>query len=427
MINRPISFPNALAMRARSPMPIGPAAEPIRAPSRRLAGSGELPRAANDKPGAGLRIALFSGNYNCVRDGANRALNKLVAHLIEQGAAVRVYSPTIAEPAFAPAGDLVSGGSVPIPGRSEFRIALGLPKAVKDDIRRFGPNLIHVSAPDLLGTAAQRFARRIGVPIVASLHTRFETYFDYYGLGMLRRWAERRLSRFYRGSDCVLAPNQSCAQSLIEMDVKPGRIALWGRGIDPSAFSPALRNLGWRRAHGYRDDEIVPLFFGRLVIEKGIQVFADTIGELRERGHDLRPLIVGIGPAERKMRELLPDALFVGHLEGTALGRAIASADILINPSITEAFGNVNLEAMASGVAVVSADVGSAQALIDHGRSGLLVAPTPAAFADATEMLIDAPDLRRAMQRDAASASAEYRWPTILNDVLYRYRNVLTD
>src|SRR6185503_308240 len=132
-----------------------------------------------------LRIALFSGNYNCVRDGANRALNRLVAHLLDRGAAVRVYSPTVRAPAFAPAGDLVSVPSLRIPGRSEYRIAMGLPAALRADVRAFAPTHVHVSCPDLLGTSAQALARSLGAPIVASMHSRFEAYPVHYGLDFL--------------------------------------------------------------------------------------------------------------------------------------------------------------------------------------------------------------------------------------------------
>ncbi len=416
----PAEFPRS-DVSARRPgrpphvRPVGPPGEALR-----------IERPANDGgPAAKMRVALFSGNYNCVRDGANRALNRLVDHLLDRGAEVRVYSPTIDRPAFAPAGELVSVPSVPIPGRSEFRIALGLPRSVRADVERFAPNLIHVSAPDLLGRGAQKLARRLGVPVVASLHTRFETYFDYYGLGALRGLGEWHLRRFYQDSDRVLAPNAASAESLVGMGVAPEDIAIWGRGIDPTAFSPALRDLGWRRALGYRDDEIVPLFFGRLVIEKGIAVFADTIRLLQTRGHPLRPLIVGTGPAEARFRALLPDAVFTGHLDGRDLGRAVASADILINPSTTEAFGNVNLEAMASGLAVVSADVGSAQALIAPGRSGMLTPAAAPALADAVATLIERPDLRFPLAREAHRAAGGYRWPDILDDVLRSYSGLI--
>src|SRR5690348_6573386 len=131
------------------------------------------------------RVALFSGNYNCLPDGANQALNRLVDYLLRHGFAVRVYSPVVAKPAFEHAGDLVGVPSVPFPGRGEYRVALGLPLATRRDLDAFAPDIVHVSAPDPLGRAAQRYAKAGGIPLVASLHTRFETYWDYYGLGVV--------------------------------------------------------------------------------------------------------------------------------------------------------------------------------------------------------------------------------------------------
>lgn len=374
-------------------------------------------------PAERLRIALFSGNYNCVRDGANRALNRLVDHLLDKGAAVRVYSPTAKEPAFAPAGDLVSVPSVGIPGRSEYRIAMGLPGAVRDDVLRFRPTHVHLSCPDLLGGRAQALARDIDVPVVASMHTRFETYPSYYGLDFLTPAIVRRLKNFYAGSDVVLAPNAPMAESLQALDVDANRIRIWARGVDRGLFSPARRSDEWRRAQGYKDGEPVVLFFGRLVQEKGLDAFAATIRALEERGHEVRPLIVGDGPARERLAEQLPGAHFTGHLDGEALGRAVASADILVNPSTTEAFGNVNLEAMAAGLAVVSADVGSAQALIADKQSGLLVPPDkPAAYADAVESLIRSPQRRRALGLAALAVSAAYNWADILDGVVGLYQ-----
>jgi glycosyltransferase involved in cell wall biosynthesis len=137
----------------------------------------------------------------------------------------------------------------------------------------------------------------------------------------------------------------------------------------------------------------------------------------------VRPLVVGEGPARAWLEERLPGAVYTGHLDGEALGRAVASADILINPSVTEAFGNVNLEAMAAGLAIVSADVGSARALIDPGRTGLLVPPAdPAAYAGAAELLIADAHRRRRLGRAAAEASLAYSWPDILDSAIDAYR-----
>ena len=131
---------------------------------------------------ADLRVALFSGNYNFVRDGANQALNRLVDYLLRHGAAVRVYAPIVEPSAFPPTGDLVGVPAVPIPMRPEYRFPLGLSRANRADLARFGPNVLHVSSPDVTAHAALRWAEDHDLPVLASVHTRFETYFRYYRL-----------------------------------------------------------------------------------------------------------------------------------------------------------------------------------------------------------------------------------------------------
>jgi glycosyltransferase involved in cell wall biosynthesis len=373
-----------------------------------------------------LRVALFSGNYDCVRDGANRALNRLVAHLLEkEGAEVRIYSPRAPKPAFASAGDVRAVRSLALPGRPEYRLALGLTRATRSELEAFAPDIVHLSAPDLLGRQAQKWARARRIPVVASLHTRFETYPAYYGMGFLRPMLERYLDRFYGDCDRILAPTLPIADELAAKH-GAGRVSVWGRGIDPAAFHPSLRDEATRAAFGYAPGDVVPLFFGRLVQEKGLGVFADTIDLLRASGQAVRPLIVGEGPARGWLEKRVPDAVFAGHLEGAALGRAVASADILINPSVTEAFGNVNLEAMASGLAVVSADVPSASALIADGRTGWLVeAHKPAAYARAARMLMQEAPLRHAIAAAASREASRYRWDDVLAGVAADYRRCL--
>jgi glycosyltransferase involved in cell wall biosynthesis len=379
-------------------------------------------RAAAPRP---LRVALFSGNYDCVRDGANRALNRLVAYLLEQaGAEVRIYSPVAPQKAFASVGDIVPVRSACIPGRPEYRLALGFTKAAREDMEAFAPDIVHLSAPDILGRQAQNYARAAGIPVVASLHTRFETYLDYYRLGLLRGPVDRYLARFYGDADHILAPTPPIRDALGEQ-FGPGKVSIWSRGVDPKMFGPALRSQAFRQLLGYMPDDLVPLFFGRLVLEKGLDVFAGTIAALRERGHMVRPIVVGDGPARDWLARRLPNVTFLGFLDGAALGEAVASADILINPSVTEAFGNVNLEAMASGLAVVSADVDSASALIDDGRTGLLVSPQdPGAYADAAASLVDQPARRHRLGRAAAEVADRYRWDAVLADVARVYERL---
>jgi len=370
---------------------------------------------------ADLRIALFSGNYNYVRDGANQALNRLVGYLLRKGAAVRVYSPTVTEPAFPPTGDLVGIPSVAIPGRSEYRFPLGLSKANLDDLARFAPNIIHTSSPDLAGQAATRWAREQGIPVLASVHTRFETYPRYYGLKFIEPPLEALIRRYYTRCDALVAPSQSMIDTLREQRMNPD-ISLWTRGVDRTIFASAKRDLAWRRSLGIGDEEVAVVFLGRLVMEKGLDVFADTIVELRRRQVPHRVLVIGDGPARCWFEKALPGGTFAGFQTGADLGRALASGDVFFNPSITETFGNVTLEAMACGLPVVAAGAPGSASLVRDGETGRLVPPgNAAAFAEAIAPYCTDAELRARHGAAGEARSKEFSWDAINQTVADTY------
>lgn len=374
-----------------------------------------------------LRIAMFSGNYNYVRDGANQSLNKLVAFFEAQGNSVRVYSPTSDTPAFAPAGTLISVPSVAIPGRSEYRIARPLPQALKRDIRAFAPDIVHLAAPDLLGHSAKKLAHDMGVPVVASFHTRFETYLEYYGLGWARPAGERLLRNFYEGLDEVFVTSQGFGDVLREQGLI-GHSAVWSRGVDKARFHPSKRSLDWRRSLGIGDAEPVIAFVGRLVLEKGLDTVAAAVETLRARGVAHRLLVVGEGPARAHFEALVPDAIFTGALVGEDLPTAYASAEVLLNPSTTETFGNINLEAMASGIPIVAAVATGSNCLVDDGVTGRLVEPGDiAGFADALAFYLGNSGARAAAGRAGLANAQAYDWDRINGAVLDRYRTILAD
>lgn len=379
---------------------------------------------SQENPGRRPRVALFSGNYNYVRDGANQALNRLVGYLERRGCAVRVYSPTSPTPAFAPEGTLVSVPSLPIPGRGDYRLGLGLPRAIRADLAAFDPEIVHVSAPDWTGTAAQRFARERDIPVVASLHTRFETYAAFYGASLLRPAMERHLDRFYRGSARILVPTPAIAQEFAESGLA-ARTRVWSRGVDRNQFSPAARSRGWRRSHGIADHEVAVLHFGRLVREKGLGEFVSLCERLLREGLPIRPLIVGDGPERSWLARKLPQARFAGHLMGEDLGRAVASADVFLNASTTEAFGNVTLEAMAAGVPVVAIDVASARNLLRDDCGLLYPRGDDGRAAEALRTLVGDAALRQRMGRAGREASGAYDWDAASHQVLECYMGLL--
>jgi len=362
-----------------------------------------------------LRIALFSGNYNYTRDGANQALNRLVEYLLRQGAAVRVYGPKVANPDFEPTGDLVGVPNVrmPVKGRGEYRLPLGLGRRVKHDLLRFEPNIVHLSSPDPSGHAGLRWAQDYDIPVLASVHTRFETYPRYYGLGFLERPIEWILRRFYNRCDALVAPSQSMVEILIAQDMHDD-ITIWSRGVDRTIFDPSKRDMEWRRAHGLEDDDVAVVFLGRLVMEKGLDVFADTIIQLRKRQVPHKVLVIGDGPARGWFEQALPGGIFAGFKTGAGLGQALASGDIFLNPSITETFGNVTLEAMASGLPVVAAGATGASSLVDPDETGQLVPPgDAAAFAEAIAPYCTDHALRRGHGEAGERKAREYSWDAI--------------
>ena len=371
------------------------------------------------------RVALFSGNYNYLRDGANQALNRLVDYLERQHVAVRVYSPTAPVAAFAHSGDVVSVPSISIPRRREYRFALGLPRAVREDLAAFRPTLFHLSAPDLLGYKALKLAQAWNIPAVASVHTRLETYFRYYGFGWAERAATGYLKKFYGQCAQIYAPTDSMAQVLREEGMNRD-IRIWSRGIDSQLFHPAKRDESWRQAHGIGPADVVVTFVGRLVLEKGLGVFADTIAACRAKGANPKVLVVGDGPERAWFAERLPGAAFTGFQQGADLARAYASSDIFFNPSTTETFGNVTLEAMASGLPTLCARATGSMSLVNHGVTGYLCENLDVAeYADCLTRLIADAGLRRGLGAAARGRSLIYNWDRILSDVLANYREVL--
>ena len=372
-----------------------------------------------------LRIALFSGNYNYVRDGANQALNRLVGFLLRQGAQVRIYSPTVDEPAFEPVGDLVGVPAAAIPGRPEYRLPLRIPQSVRRDMAAFAPNVVHVASPDIVAHRAISWARARGIPVVASVHTRFETYLAYYHLTFLEPVVRGILRRFYRRCDALVAPAESTA-AILRAQRMNRDISIWTRGIDRDQFNPARRSAAFREAHGMSPDDVVVAFLGRLVLEKGLDVFADAIDAARAKGARIKVLVIGEGPARAWFAGRLPDAIFTGELTGAELAVALASADVFLNPSVTESFGNVTLEAMACALPVVAAAASGATNLVQDGRTGTLATPSAIdEYADALCAYAADSDLRARHGAAGLAFARTMDWDEINRAVLRTYTRVI--
>ena len=387
-------------------------------------------RPAYDARGALLadrprRIALFTGNYNHIADGVSLTLNRLVGHLQAQGDRVMVFGPTVDEPPMEHNGRFVPVPSVSAPGRPEYRIALGFPRRLRAMLAQFDPDLVHIATPDLLGRQAQKWALKRGIPVVSSYHTHFSSYLRYYGLEVMEGFLWQHLRRFYKKCRHIYVPSLSVEAVLHAHGITKG-LRLWERGVNMERFNPSRRSNTWRARYGIEADEVVIAFVGRLVWEKGLHVYADVIEGLEKLGLPHRSVIVGSGPAEAELQARLPRTVFTGHLDGLTLAQAYASSDVFVFPSETETFGNVTLEAMASGLPTVCARATGSMELVEHERSGFLLAPNDSeAFLKATARLVREPALRAEMGRAALLQAHHYGWPAVLDRIVGYYDEVL--
>ena len=236
---------------------------------------------------------------------------------------------------------------------------------------------------------------------------------------------EALLRRLYRRCDALVAPSESMAQVLRERRMNFD-VGIWSRGVDRELFHPGRRDVAWRRAHGIGDDEVVVGFFSRLVMEKGLDVFSDAIDELRRNGVPHRVLIVGDGPARDWFTSRLPDAVFAGLLGGAELATAVAGMDVLFFPSVTETFGNVTLEAMASGLPVVAAAATGSESLVDDHVTGRLIRPGAVhQFAAAVRAYVEQPGLRARHGAAGEARSLEFSWDRINQSVADTYLRLI--
>ncbi len=374
---------------------------------------------------SGLKVAIFTGNYNHIRDGVSLTLNRLVAFLLGMKVEVLVFGPTTEPPAFSHEGTLISVPSLSMPGRPEYRISIALSSRATKKLEEFNPDIIHIATPDLLGFKALRWAINRNKPVVSSYHTHFSSYLKYYKLTLLEPFMWKYLRWFYSKCIMVFVPSYSMSEILEAKQIKSD-LRIWARGIESDKFSPVFRSDKWRREKGFKPEDIVISFVSRLVWEKNLNLFADLVKSLSSEYPQVKALIVGDGPAYEEVKEIIPEAVFTGFLEGEDLATAYASSDLFFFPSDTETFGNVTLEAMASGLPCIVADATGSKSLVEHGVNGFLApAGEPDDFYKLIENLIVNTELREKMAAASIEKAVNYSWDSINSTLLGYYKEIL--
>jgi glycosyltransferase involved in cell wall biosynthesis len=417
--------------------------------------------------GAERRVIIFASVWEHV-DGVSRTMKRLAHHLRSRAdSRVFVMSPDLVESDFREAATheryhVTDVPHIPMPGRGEYKMAAPLQQRQRHQMETFAPHVVHVAAPDMLGHSAVRWAAENDVCSVCSYHTAYDTYLQYYRVGVLATPLRQMLSGFYSSCDVVATPSYAAAEHLSEMGVPRERVGFFPRGINRTMYSPARRGAAFRRdVFGVGDDlgegssreskqdlthlgrkggggrtspslddagagpretdgEVVILWVARIVREKGLGSFVKTVQELfraQTAGEitglpPFRVVVAGDGPdlpwTRRQLDpQLYPRVRILGHAGGDRLAEIYANGDVFFFPSRTEVFPNNLIEAMASGLPVVTDDVGVNRAIVKDGVTGVLVKdadPLPGDVSGWLEALVDV--LKNPQKRDALGMAA---------------------
>ncbi len=371
-----------------------------------------------------MRVAIFTESIPPLTDGVARTFTRLAESLCREGVDFRFFSPVEPAPRALKArpwlGRVRLLPSFRLPLYRYYRIGLPFRPGLRRELEAFGPDLVHVCAPTPLEIWAQNYALRRGLPLVSSYHTHFVSYFRYYHAASLE-WAGWALLRwFHNRCLATYAPSPSARALLQARGIRGAR--LWRRGIDTRRFSPRHADKALRRRLS-PDGRPLVLFVGRLVKEKNLLELAEALARLSRRGLKFRPVFLGDGPLKAHLAGALPGALLPGFIEGEELSRFFASCDLFAFPSTTETFGNVVLEAMASGLPVVGAAEGGVADIVEPGRTGLLCRPRdPADLAEKIASVLKSPLLRRRLRAAGLKEAARHHWDAVNRVLISDYR-----
>ncbi|MCS6872804.1 MAG: glycosyltransferase family 1 protein [Anaerolineae bacterium] len=361
------------------------------------------------------RVALFTEAFLPKVDGVSRTALLTIRHLQRSGRKLLVFAPHPA-PSDIEGTPIYSVPSLWLPSYPETRVAL-LWLPILWRLQRFQPDLIHLFSPFTLGFMGMVSGGALGVPVVANYQTDLPGYAESYGAPHFAPLFRAILRYIHNGCTLTLAPTPIVLAQLRTWRFK--RLRLWGRGVDTARFTPERRSAAWQaRLRNGRDRALgVALYVGRMAREKHLEALRDIASD-----PSVALTLIGNGNYLPQVKQTLcsngRSAHFIGHLLGDDLADAYAAADVFVFPAVRETFGQVILEAMASGLPVVAADQGGSAALVQHGKTGFLVpAHDSAAFHERTCQLLTDAALRRRMSAAARAYAEQHAWSAVMRDL----------
>jgi glycosyltransferase involved in cell wall biosynthesis len=381
-----------------------------------------------------LRIAVVTETFPPEVNGVAMTLGRIVEGLLQRGHAVQVIRPRQTREAGAAREGLdeVLSKGLPLPAYGELRFGLPSKNRLAKLWADKRPDIVHVVTEGPLGWSAVAAARKLQLPITSSFHTNFQSYSLHYGIGLLKKPIETYLRKLHNRTQATMVPTRALQQDLQARGYT--NVTLLSRGVTNDLFSPVKRSAALRASWDAKPDDLVILLVGRLAKEKNVGLVVSAYHAIKARVPSAKLVLVGDGPLRKALEDTCPDAHFAGVRKGEDLAAHYASADLFLFPSLTETFGNVVPEALASGLAVLSYGCAAAQELIVTGHNGVLVnAGDELAFVHASvELAMDTPRIGR-LRAEAPQSVAHLGWDAIfdtfvntLNGVLERHGRQFT-
>jgi len=347
-----------------------------------------------------MRYAIVTETYPPEVNGVALTVQGLEQGLRAAGHQVDLVRPRQATEADSEEGTLLVAGAG-LPRYPGLRFGLPAPKRLARQWQLQRPDAIYIATEGPLGWSALRTARRLGIPVASGFHTRFDEYLPDYGVAWLQAAALRWMRRFHNQADATLVPTQELQQFLGEQGFD--RVRLLARAVDSSQFGPQRRDPALREEWGIDGNGFAAIYVGRIAPEKNLGLAVKAFRRLQQIRPKARFIWVGDGPSREKLAHENPDFIFCGVQRGDALARHFASGDLFLFPSRSETFGNVTLEAMASGVATVAFDYGAAREYLRTDDNGIAVNEDSEFVAAALQLAGD-DVLRARLGRNAATA-----------------------
>lgn len=372
--------------------------------------------------GEEVKVAIVAESFLPEMNGVTHSLLKVLQHLNRRGDSVLVIAPSTPgeHPDRVEGARVVRLPAVPVTGYRNVRVAIGGVPRVKAILAEFGPDIVHVASPFVLGWRAVRAAAQLGIPSVAIYQTDIPGYAAKYGMPFLENWAWTRVENIHLAATKTLAPSSDAVAKLRGHGIP--RVELWPRGVDTGRFHPGKRSEEFRRHVAPNGEKIIG-YVGRLALEKQIgdlHAIADIPGT--------RLVVIGDGPQRQALAETLPQAHFTGFLGGEELARAMASLDLFVHPGELETFCQTIQEAMASGVPVVATGKGGPVDLVDSSRTGWLYEPGELGQLRAYVEDLVGDDAKRAAFGAAAFATVQGRtWAAVCERLLELYRDTMVE